>query len=63
LASRQKSDNISWAIEEFSKVQLKDKRLNQRCQEVAGALEQQSTEPINQACEDWADTKAAYRFF
>ncbi|MFI3184470.1 MAG: IS4 family transposase, partial [Methylococcaceae bacterium] len=33
------------------------------CKKVAGALEQQSTEPINQACEDWADTKAAYRFF
>ena len=63
MASKQKSDNKSWAIEEFSKVRLKDKRLNQRCQKVAEALEQQSTEPINQACEDWADTKAAYRFF
>jgi hypothetical protein len=63
LAGKQKSDNQSWATEEFSKVRLKDKRLNQRCQKVAEALEQQSTEPINQACEDWADTKAAYRFF
>jgi hypothetical protein len=27
------------------------------------ALEQQPSEPITQACEDWADTKAAYRFF
>ena len=63
MASKQKSNNISWATEEFSKIRLKDKRLNQRCQKVAGALEQQSTEPINQACEDWADTKAAYRFF
>jgi len=63
LANKQKSENISWATEEFSKIGLKDKRLNQRCKKVAGALEQQSTEPINQACEDWADTKAAYRFF
>ena len=63
MAGKQKSDNISWATEEFSKVRLKDKRLNQRCQKVAEALEQQSTETINQACEDWADTKAAYRFF
>jgi hypothetical protein len=63
LAGKQKSDNQSWATEEFSKVRLKDKRLNRRCQKVAEALEQQSTEPINQACEDWADTKAAYRFF
>lgn len=63
MAGKQKSDNLSWATEEFSKIRLKDKRLNQRCQKVAEALEQQSTEPINQACEDWADTKAAYRFF
>jgi len=63
LAGKQKSNNKSWATEEFSKLRLKDKRLNQRCQKVAEALEQQSTEPINQACEDWADTKAAYRFF
>lgn len=63
MASKQKSNNISWATKEFSKIGLKDKRLNQRCQKLASVLEQQSTEPINQACEDWADTKAAYRFF
>jgi hypothetical protein len=63
LASKQKSKNTSWATKEFSKIGLKDKRLNQRCQKLASVLEQQSTEPINQACEDWADTKAAYRFF
>jgi len=63
LASKQKSNNISWATEEFSKIRLKDKRLDQRCQKLASVLEQQSTQPINQACEDWADTKAAYRFF
>jgi hypothetical protein len=42
---------------------LKDARLNRRCQELAVALGQQPDAPINQACEDWADTKAAYRFF
>lgn len=63
LTSKKKTSDISWATEEFSKLRLNDKRLDQRCQKVAGALEQQSTEPINQACEDWADTKAAYRFF
>jgi len=63
LATKQKSKDISWAKEEFSKIRLEDKRLNQRCQKVAHALERQSTEPINQACEDWADAKAAYRFF
>ena len=63
MANKQKSNNTSWATKEFSKIGLKDKRLNQRCQKLASVLEQQSTEPINQACEDWADTKAAYRFF
>ena len=63
LASKQKNNNTSWTSEEFSKIGLKDKRLNRRCKKLASELGQQSTEPINQACEDWADTKAAYRFF
>ena len=52
-----------WAMEEFASVELKDARLNRRCQELAAALGQHPQAPINQACEDWADTKAAYRFF
>ena len=52
-----------WAAEELADVDLKDTRLNRRCQEIAIALGEQPTAPINQACEDWADTKAAYRFF
>lgn len=52
-----------WAAAEFADVELNDERLNRRCQELAIALGQQPTVPINQACEDWADTKAAYRFF
>jgi hypothetical protein len=56
------SDN-QWAAEEFAHVELNDGRLNWRCQELASVLAQQPDVPINQACEDWADTKAAYRFF
>jgi hypothetical protein len=52
-----------WAALEFANVELQDARLNRRCQELAVALGQQPTAYINQACEDWADTKAAYRFF
>jgi hypothetical protein len=52
-----------WALEEFAHIELNDARLNRRCQELAVALGQQPQAPINQACEDWADTKAAYRFF
>lgn len=36
--------------------------MNQRCQKLANILEQQPTLPLNQACDDWADAKAAYRF-
>ena len=52
-----------WAVLEFADVELNDARLNRRCQEIAVVLGQQPEAPINQACEDWADTKAAYRFF
>jgi hypothetical protein len=52
-----------WAAQEFANIELNDARLNRRCQEIAVALGQQPEAPINQACEDWAATKAAYRFF
>ena len=52
-----------WCTEELESVDLKDSRLNQRYQTVASALAAQPTVSINQASEDWADTKAAYRFF
>jgi hypothetical protein len=53
---------VCWAVEEFGQVDLKDERLNFRCQELVETLGQQPSAPINQACEDWADSKAAYRF-
>ena len=58
----EKPEEESWAVEEFAQVDLKDVRLNRRCQKVADTLGQQPTAPINQASEDWADSKAAYRF-
>jgi hypothetical protein len=53
----------NWCHEEFANVELKDSRLDSRCQTLASALAAQPSVPINQACEDWSDTKAAYRFF
>ena len=52
-----------WAVKEFAQVELQDARLNRRCQELAVTLGQQPNVAINQACEEWPDTKAAYRFF
>jgi hypothetical protein len=63
LARTDKSSEKSWSREEFIGVDFQDKRLKKRCQELVHDLEQQPSAPINQACEDWADTKAAYRFF
>jgi len=53
----------NWCNKEFENINLKDARLDNRCQTVAIVLASQPTVPINQASEDWADTKAAYRFF
>jgi len=63
LSEKHQTSDEQWAVEEFGRVELNDERLNWRCQHLAIALAQQPEAPINQACEDWADTKAAYRFF
>lgn len=52
-----------WYEEELEGVELGDKRLNWRLQDVAGKLAGKPEAGINQASEDWADTKAAYRLF
>jgi hypothetical protein len=57
------SSESQWCLAEFAGVELHDARLNGRCHELAVQLAMQPSLPISQACEDWADTKAAYRFF
>ena len=52
-----------WASEEFSEVNLGDKRLDARLIRLCDRFSDAPESPINQACEDWAETKAAYRFF
>jgi Transposase DNA-binding/Transposase Tn5 dimerisation domain len=52
-----------WARWEFRDVALGDARVERRLQRVAEDLFQQPEYPINQACEDAAATKAAYRLF
>ena len=63
MSNQQQGEEKPWAAEEFAQIDLSDVRLNCRCQKLANDLGQQPTAPINQACEDWADSKAAYRFF
>ena len=53
----------SWATEEFVDVSLGDKRLDARLVKLCDRFSDAPESPINQACRDWAETKAAYRFF
>lgn len=56
-------EESSWVEEEFIGIDFGDERLNSRFHRVVDRLSQQPMSPINQAQEDWAATKAAYRFF
>jgi cytochrome c oxidase subunit IV len=51
------------AAEEFAEVNLGDKRLDTRLIKLCDRFSDAPESPINQACVDWAETKAAYRFF
>ena len=53
---------MSWAKQEFETIELGDARLNQRAVLLAERLGQKPGASIPGACENWADTAAAYRF-
>lgn len=54
---------MGWATDEFKEVDLGDKRLDSRLVKLCDSFSESPESPINQACADWAETKAAYRFF
>jgi hypothetical protein len=58
-----KEHGANRASEEFADVNLGDKRLNTRWVTLCDRFSDSPESPINQACEDWAETKAAHRFF
>lgn len=51
-----------WAFNEFSGARLHDQRLTTRLQHLAWQFEQQPPASIPQACGNWQQSKAAYRF-
>lgn len=57
------SEQDTWCSKEFSSIKLGDKRLNRRLLKVASDLLNDPTGSIHATCDDWADTKAAYRLF
>lgn len=52
-----------WTKYELSEISLGDKRLDWRLLNSASKLASRPSVSINQACDDWADTKATYRLF
>ena len=54
---------MGWAADEFREVDLGDRRLDSRLVKLCDSFSESPESPINQACADRAETKAAYRFF
>lgn len=48
---------------EFQNIELGDKRLNDRAEALLATLAANPTASINEACQGWGETKAAYRLF
>ena len=62
-SSFQSTQPADWARQEFAEAALPDQRHHKRLHMIATAFAQKPTAPIPQACGNWAETKAAYRFF
>lgn len=57
------TESVEWVSEEFTGVDLGDKRLDRRLMKTAAQLAKSPESSINEACGDWASTQAAYRLF
>lgn len=55
--------DTSWGHNEFETVDLGDRRLNVRLMKFANHMIESPECSINQACGNWPEAKAAYRFF
>ena len=60
VASAQSNDN--WIDRELAECDFKDERLGKRFRMLLEQLSDGAGESIPMACQDWANTKAAYRF-
>jgi hypothetical protein len=58
-----KASYSDWIAREFKRVELKDRRLNRRLQQIVSDLSQNPQSTIPEAAGTWARTKGAYRFF
>ena len=55
--------DTTWFAQEVSGCHLADGRLKKRLGDLLGRIGGAVGETIPRACQDWAQTKAAYRFF
>jgi hypothetical protein len=53
----------NWIDTEIAQSNFKDERLGKRFRQLLCAMGGSMGDSIPLACPDWADTKAAYRFF
>ncbi len=61
--SKKYINRSGWAVNEFKGVDFGDKRLNNRLIKLTDSFAKSPEKSINQACEEWSQSKAAYRFF
>lgn len=56
-------DPLNWAEAELNGIDLGDERLNKRAIKMLDRFSEKPTLSIPGACNGWAETQAAYRFF
>ena len=57
-----KKNEVEWVQKEVEGCEFGDRRLRKRFEKVLAALSGQMGSSLSVACQDWANTKAAYRF-
>jgi hypothetical protein len=57
------AEEDDWAVTELRGGELPDRRLARRLHQIAARMAGAPGRPVPAACQDWAATKAAYRFF
>src|ERR1043165_8309270 len=55
-------NRVEWVHEEVADCEFGDRRLGKRFEKLLSAMAGQLGSSFSVACQDWADTKAAYRF-
>ena len=63
LISKSKKNDSDWIEQELARCEFKDERLGKRFKNLVDQMWSGIGETIPYACQDWANTKAAYRFF